>query len=171
MASKPPSLLRRLLLLPLLAPLLGCLAVAAINPRPVISLRFLTWRTPALPLGVWIAAAAGAGAGLSGLATALALQEGVRPPTRRRVPIDPGAPRRRTPPRRDPSPAAEPAAGAAPGPARSAADPPPTVSVPFRVIQRGGPAQRAGAAPTSTPSAAAAPSADDDWSVPPTEDW
>ena len=68
-------LLRRLLLLPLLSPLMATLLVAGINPRPLVSLRLLTWQSPALPIGAWIAGAAVAGAGLSAAATALALQE------------------------------------------------------------------------------------------------
>ena len=66
------ALLQRLLLLPLLAPLLLVLLVGALNPRPSLSLRLLIWTSPALPIGVWIALAGGGGAGLSAAAAALA---------------------------------------------------------------------------------------------------
>ncbi|MGB7564596.1 MAG: hypothetical protein WBM08_07560, partial [Prochlorococcaceae cyanobacterium] len=67
---------RRLLLIPLLAPLLAVLLVGALNPRPVLRLRLLVWSAPALPIGIWMALAAGSGALLSGGATALALRSG-----------------------------------------------------------------------------------------------
>ena len=67
------ALLRRLLLLPLLAPLMAVLILAALNPRPSLSLRLLIWRSPPLPIGLWIGAGAGGGALLSAAATALAL--------------------------------------------------------------------------------------------------
>jgi len=61
------------------------LLLAALNPRPSVSLRLLTSRSPALPLGVWLAAGGGAGALLSGLATVLALLDAglARLPNRR----------------------------------------------------------------------------------------
>ena len=61
----PPDrpVLRRLLLVPLLAPLVAVLLVGALNPRPAHSLRLLVWSSPALPIGVWIMVAATAGAG------------------------------------------------------------------------------------------------------------
>ena len=55
------SLLQRLLLLPLLSPLLALLLLAAVNPRPWVALRLLTWTSPAWPLGAWIGAAAAVG--------------------------------------------------------------------------------------------------------------
>jgi uncharacterized integral membrane protein len=157
-------LLRRLLLLPLLSPLMATLLVAGINPRPLVSLRLLTWQSPALPIGAWIAGAAVAGAGLSGAATALALQETGRS-LQRRV--------RRSQPRTafsgeassagatrgdrawrdgargdgawgesgvarnrsEPAPETSPWAGGLPS--RSPGEPAPTVSVPYRVIRRG----------------------------------
>ena len=76
--------MRRLLLLPLLAPLLAACLTGALNPRPSVSLRLLVWQTPALPLGAWLAAAAAAGAALSGGAAGLALRE-PSPPLRRQV--------------------------------------------------------------------------------------
>jgi hypothetical protein len=69
------ALLRRLLLLPLLSPLLAALLLASFNPRPNLSMRLLIWRSPALPIGLWIGAAAGGGALLSATATALALRQ------------------------------------------------------------------------------------------------
>lgn len=41
------SLLQRLLLLPLLSPLLAVLLLGAFNPRPWVALRLLTWSSPA----------------------------------------------------------------------------------------------------------------------------
>ncbi|MFM7454680.1 MAG: hypothetical protein ACKO1V_12070, partial [Cyanobium sp.] len=72
----PASLLQRLLLLPLLSPLLAVLLVGALNPRPWVALRLLTWTSPAWPLGAWIGGAAAAGAALSATAAGLALQTG-----------------------------------------------------------------------------------------------
>ncbi|MFM2080885.1 MAG: hypothetical protein RLZZ219_1567 [Cyanobacteriota bacterium] len=141
------SLLQRLLLLPLLSPLLAVLLLGAINPRPWVALRLLTWTSPALPLGAWISAAAAAGAGLSATGALLALRGGASAPlpgrrqVRRRAEAEPdGAPW--------PAEARNPATGRSPseprdqgggwaGPTRAAAEPPPTVSVPFRVIRRG----------------------------------
>ena len=62
-------------MLPLLAPLVAVLLTGALNPRPAVALRLLTWTSPALPLGTWLAAVAATGAALSGGATALALRE------------------------------------------------------------------------------------------------
>jgi len=160
----------------------------ALNPRPAVALRLLTWTTPALPLGAWMAAVAAGGAALSGGATALALrQQG--PVLRRQVRRDgssawerdrfePGgyaadgfdaggdepsgfetggfaeqdrrgwrngwrsgtaAPEsRQAPSRRDAASIPEPggAGQAWAGPDRRPGEPPPTVSVPFRVIRR-----------------------------------
>ena len=80
-------MLRRLLLLPLLSPLVAATVVGALNPTPVLSLRLLTWSSPALPLGAWITGAALGGAVLSGAGASLAL----RPPAaalRRRVRLE-----------------------------------------------------------------------------------
>ncbi|MGB5135349.1 MAG: hypothetical protein WBN89_09275, partial [Prochlorococcaceae cyanobacterium] len=78
------SLLRRLLLLPLLAPLLAVLVIGAVNPRPAVRMRLLTWTSPPLPIGVWLLLASGGGALLSAGATTLALQ-GQRQPLQRQV--------------------------------------------------------------------------------------
>ncbi|MFM7465512.1 MAG: hypothetical protein ACKO28_08605 [Cyanobium sp.] len=67
---------RRLLVLPLLSPLLAVLLVAALNPSPQLSFRLLTWQSPRAPLGLWLGGAALAGAALSGAGTALALRQG-----------------------------------------------------------------------------------------------
>lgn len=167
--------LQRILLLPLLSPLLAVLLVAAINPKPALSVRLLTWSSPAWPLGGWLAAASGLGAAMSAGGAALALQgQTAATPARRQV-------RRRREAtgnqEREQSnlgdhwdqPAAAPARPAATwaGPPRSAGEPAPTVSVPFRVIRKG-------SAPTSTPAAAAqpAPTSDaNDWNTPLSEDW
>ncbi|MBJ7493246.1 MAG: hypothetical protein JHD13_09445, partial [Synechococcales cyanobacterium SupBloom_Metag_052] len=162
----PAVLLRRLLLLPLLAPLLAVLLVGAINPRPWVGLRLLIWRSPEWTIGSWIALAAGGGAALSATATALALQAGGASNQRQlRRPIPEGRSRRVWPRGRGENPADGPTEawgdgpgeGPAPawgqdsgegpgapwpgqasaGPSRHPAEPPPTLSVPFRVIRRG----------------------------------
>ncbi len=159
------ALLRRLLLLPLLAPLVAVLILAALNPRPSLSLRLLIWRSPPLPIGLWIAAGAGGGALFSAAATALALRQGgtrQRPSGRRRQglaaeqpePWD-GQPRRSGGPnwftRASQGFAPTPPDSAGPqqaatgqglrsrggaGPQRAPGEPAPTVAVPFRVLHR-----------------------------------
>lgn len=161
------ALLRRLLLLPLLTPLLAVLLLAALNPRPSLSLRLLIWRTPQLPIGLWIGAGASGGAILSAAAAALALQQGQasqRPNGRRRQGQAAESPepweeqRRRatgaswftrsqqgfaaTPPESvAPGPTASSqglrSRGSA-GPQRAPGEPAPTVAVPFRVLHRPG---------------------------------
>lgn len=66
------------------------LITGALNPRPAVALRLLIWTTPALPLGVWMAAVAAGGAVLSGGATALALRQ-PGPALRRQVRREGGA--------------------------------------------------------------------------------
>lgn len=148
--------MQRLLLLPLIAPLAATLIVAVANLRPTTSLRLLTWQSPPLPLGAWIATAAAAGALLSGSATALALRSAT-PVLRRQVHREQGrsetaAPGWKPPPAPgnwgepwQPARTPEPAP-----PERAPGEPPPTVSVPFRVIRRP-------AAATATPATSAAP--------------
>jgi len=51
--------LQRLLLSAGLAPLLLMALVAGLNLRRSVSLRVLVWRSPALPVGAWIAIATG----------------------------------------------------------------------------------------------------------------
>ena len=63
-------MLRRLLLLPLLAPLLAVLVIGTLNPRPPVRLRLLIWTSPPLPIGVWLLLASGGGALLSAGSTA-----------------------------------------------------------------------------------------------------
>ncbi|MCP9848685.1 hypothetical protein [Cyanobium sp. Morenito 9A2] len=154
-------MLRRLLLIPLLAPLLAVLLVAALNPRPALRLRLLVWSAPALPLGGLITLAAVGGALLSAGATALALRSGA-PMLRRQArqgaaaaSWDQAAPPR---PRQAPAETAAPAGWS--WPRRSPQDPPPTVSVPFRVIRKGNGQAAAPSAPSaSAQGSAAAPHA------------
>ncbi len=130
------------------------LLTAALNPRPTLALRLLTWTSPAMPIGAWIAAMAAGGAVLSAGATALALRDGSSTPEalRRRVhrdddpewpEEDAGQPRRGWRPdkveRTQPEWAA-PLTGEASraGPSRQPGQPPPTVAVPFRVIRAPG---------------------------------
>lgn len=161
-------MLHRFLLLPLLSPLLVVLVVATLNPKPVVRIRLLTWTSPSLPLGGWIASAVALGAGLSAAATALALQQQEpeiqprrqvkqRPENARqgdREPMDDGGRWQNEPP-----------AGWA-GPSRGAADPSPTVSVPFRVIRKGRPSPSAQANPAATSS-----NASDGWNAMVSDDW
>jgi len=193
-------LLRRLLLLPLLAPLLAATILGALNPTPVLSLRLLTWSSPALPLGAWITAAALGGAALSGAGASLAL----RPPTaalRRRVRLERSAPEWEAMPQRgghrhpSPSPGraargpgpdptdtygqssrASEFAGATPTPAPG--EPLPTMTVPFRVIRRAdgarphaAPAEVAGPWSRSPGAQPQAEAQQDDWDSPDDEDW
>jgi hypothetical protein len=194
-------LLRRLLLLPLLSPLLAATVLGALNPTPVLSLRLLTWSSPALPLGAWISAAALGGAVLSGAGTSLAL----RPPgaaLRRRVRLERSSPgweaaspqeegnRRYSPSPgraargRGPDPTetygrgsrASEFAAATPTPAPG--EPLPTMTVPFRVIRRAD-----GARPHAAPAEVAGPwsrssganphagAQQEDWDSPADEDW
>jgi hypothetical protein len=139
----------RLLLLPLLSPLLVTLLVGALNSRPSVVLRLLTWQTPALPIGLWMAMAAGGGAALSGGVTALALQQGSRAPRSRSGRSTEiweaeawQPPQRRAAStqepffgRRTPDEAAAPRTPSA-GPSRAPGEPSPTVSVPYRVLHR-----------------------------------
>ncbi|MCX5953366.1 MAG: hypothetical protein NTZ40_07705 [Cyanobacteria bacterium] len=151
-------MLRRLLLLPLLSPLLAAAILGALNPTPVLSLRLLTWSSPALPLGAWIAGAALGGAVLSGAGASLAL----RPPAaalRRRVRLERATPGWEATPsqeggHRRPSPSpgrsaqgrgADPAeaygrgsraSASATAPTPAPGEPLPTMTVPFRVIRR-----------------------------------
>jgi hypothetical protein len=194
-------LLRRLLLLPLLSPLVAATVLGALNPTPVLSLRLLTWSSPALPLGAWISAAALGGAVLSGAGTSLAL----RPPgaaLRRRVRLERSAPGwEATAPeqggnrRHSPSPGraargrgADPTesygrgsgasnfAAATPTPAPG--EPLPTMTVPFRVIRRAdgarpqaAPAEAAGPWSRSPGANAQAAAQQEDWDSPADEDW
>lgn len=176
--------LQRLLLLPLLSPLLAVLLVAAINPKPWVKVRLLTWSSASLPVGGWMAAAATVGAVLSGAGTALALQEqgsGLLP--RRQVRRSRGS---EPPMGSDGSTAAphqnegwgeeqaRPSAWA--GPARRAGEPAPTVSVPFRVIRKGSatqPAQSAQSAQSTqkAPAEPASTTSADDWGTSQSDDW
>jgi hypothetical protein len=146
--------------LPLLAPLLAVLIIAGLNPGPKLALRLLTWNSPQLPLGAWMAAAAATGAILSGGGASLALRQ-PGPAQRRRLRREESgdgsqaqASERRGEPR---GWAARPAnraarASAAPafdhddaswqqpssaGPSRVPGEPAPTLSVPYRVVRRG----------------------------------
>ncbi|MFO8238654.1 MAG: hypothetical protein R6U00_10505 [Prochlorococcaceae cyanobacterium] len=156
------SLLRRLLLLPLLAPLLVVLVIGAVNPRPPVRLRLLIWSSPPLPIGVWLMLASGGGALLSAGATALALR-GAEPGLQRQVvrelwPDREPEPKRTREPMSGPAwpPEPEPAAAAPPsaGPSRPPGEPVPTVAVAYRVIRR--PASTA-ASPVAAQAQAAAP--------------
>ena len=185
-------MLRRLLLLPLLAPLLALLIVAALNPRPATSLRLLTWRSPALPLGLWIGLAGAGGALLSAGATRLALRQGESPPPDRSVPGPAAAanepwdrqswrreqnweqPERWSQPERW-----EPGAGVAgAGGSRAPGEPPPTVSVPFRVVRHSSTAESvarpSGAGMTGERQPEPVPAGDDgdsDWNAQASDDW
>lgn len=145
----------------------------ALNTRPTVVLRLLTWQSPSLPLGAWVAAAAAAGSALSAAGTALALRDpgpghqrrGRREPEREE-PWEGSAGRSwRAPWSGEPPESATRRAGndqrsrsigfkqneilreneqpqawrqaASAGPDRPPGEPPPTVSVPYRVIRRG----------------------------------
>jgi len=171
------AILRRLVLLPLLAPALVALALAAANPAPPLSLRLLTWRSPSLPLGAWLAIGAAGGLAIGATASGLAVA-GSR---QRDGGADQGPPPR---PQREGSESwsgwEDPAADTLPrqqrtagaGPSRAMTEPAPTVTVPFRVIRR-----------PAAPAAPAEPGAhrvarqepvmvsDDDWGLAGSDDW
>ena len=56
---------QRLLLIPCLSPVVLALLIATLNLGQATSLRVLTWKTPNLPIGAWIAVAAVVGSGVS----------------------------------------------------------------------------------------------------------
>lgn len=151
-----------------------------LNPGPRLSLRFMTWRSPELPLGGWIGGAALGGALLSGGAATLALRQGQRPirrqvrrpAAREAAPVEPrwpgaGAATPSPPPVEEREPPDQPMAG----PPRQPGEPLPTVTVPFRVIRRGA---RHGA--MSEPVQADSPGGEarpvsDDWLGQDSDDW
>jgi hypothetical protein len=145
----------------------------AFNTRPKVALRLLTWQSPSLPLGAWIAVAAAGGSALSAGGTALALRD-PGPGVRRRVRREPqreepwegsaGIPWGRAWSDERPESASRRAGNdqgrgamgsngnenlreieqpqawrqaASAGPHRAPGEPPPTLSVPYRVIRRG----------------------------------
>ncbi len=177
-------MLHRLLLLPLLSPLLVTLLVAALNPSPPLALRLLTWQSPSLPIGLWMAVAAGGGAALSAGATGLALRQGGRPPRRRTVRRPDrqeedtwSAPWTDRPEGRSAAAAPAPAApsAAAAGPSRAPGEPAPTVSVPYRVLHRPEASDPRPFRPepvvASRPTAPAPASGADDWGNEDGEEW
>jgi hypothetical protein len=132
---------RRLLVLPLLSPLLAVVLVAGLNPGPPVSFRLLTWQSPRAPLGLWLAAAALGGAALSGGAAGLARrQEAGR--TLGRTVTSPASEREawlRDPPE-PPWDDTDGGNWSAPpresvAPARAPGEPAPTLVVPFRVLR------------------------------------
>ncbi|CAK6691579.1 MULTISPECIES: hypothetical protein [unclassified Synechococcus] len=166
-------MLQRLLLLPLLAPLLAVLLVAALNPTPASRLRLLIWTSPALPIGVWLALAASGGAALSAGLTALALQQPGDQPLRRRSVQPSGGGDRREPepwddrPQASARPAPQQPPGGYAGPERAPQEPPPTLSVPFRILRTG-----SGGAPASATATASPGNGDaEGWDTPPSDDW
>ncbi|MFM8524836.1 MAG: hypothetical protein ACKOCM_04360 [Cyanobacteriota bacterium] len=182
-------MVRRFLVYPLLTPWVLVLLVAALNPRPQLSLRLLVWTTPALPIGAWLAMVSSGGAVLGFSASALALQgrrqssggffagDRFRPGRRGRRATDdfnPGVDQGVT----DDRSASVSAATAAAGPRRAPGEPAPTVSVPFRVIRR--PTASSGAAassrrsvspPTTSTSSGSRAAGDDGWADDGDEDW
>ena len=148
--------LRRLLLLPVLAPLVAVAALALLNPRPAVALRLLIWSSPALPIGSWLAIAVAGGGLMSAAATSAALQSSTV--LRRQVRVSPGP---RSP---------EPGSTATAGPQRPPGAPPPTVEVPFRVIRRGATSSKPSEPEAATP-APVASAVGDGWSQAPSDDW
>ena len=174
-------LLQRLLLLPLLAPLLVVVLVGAINPRPLVALRLLTWTSPTLSIGLWLSIAAGGGAAISAAATGLALRLGpgaqglpTRRPTNRAGMQDDGiwpdvespakGPGKRQAKEASNGPSRSPFQA---GPSRAPGEPAPTVAVPFRVIRK---AQTASAPPPHAPEAKAT-AVGDGWDQAASDDW
>jgi len=180
--------MRGLLLLPLLLPLGAALVVGLLNLSTPARLRLLLWTSPSLSLGSWLILGAGSGALVGSAASLLAV--GAAGAAARRQPADwASEPQARSRPQWDapggPQPEAQaptqaPAQAKAanpfssiPWPARDPQEPAPTVSVPFRVVQRPQPAAAASTAtpaPAQTPAPAAA-SASGDWDETLNEDW
>ena len=155
--------LSRLLLIPCLAPLMTVLLLSAAHRTPKLQLKILTWTTPPLPLGAWTALAATAGTTLSGLAAILMLPSQSRlQATRSGREVFEFDPPRQQAKRSAPSAIPE----------RDIRDPAPTVSVPYRVIQRPSRAAETPVeAPVEAPVAAAAATPMDDWGLDPDQDW
>ena len=186
-------LLQRLFLFPLLAPLLVVVLVGAINPRPLVALRLLTWTTPTLSIGLWLSIAAGGGAAISAAATGLALRLGPGArvqPLGRQSSRQTGRPTNQTGGSDDEIwPEGEsPAQGRSKpqstgqstgrsngpsrspfqaGPSRAPGEPAPTVAVPYRVIRK---AQTPSSPPAHSP-AAKATAVGDGWDQAPSVDW
>jgi len=174
---------RRLLLLPVLLPLLTALELGRLNPRPPTRLRLLIWQTPAWPLGAWLAFAAGAG-GLLSSGGVLLVGTPSSPRFRRRIHRSLGPQEEPWPtaadaePRRPSSNRAEPGGRAETatqdhgsswqGPARAPGQPPPTVAVPFRVIRRAHPHAAEERGPRPQPPTEMG---GDDWGEEHAEDW
>jgi hypothetical protein len=177
----------------------------ALNTRSTVVLRLLTWQSPSLPLGAWIAAAAAGGGALSAAGTALALR-GPGPGLRRRIDREPqreepwegsasnpwGQAWRGERPR-----SARPGAGndqraraaeseangnpqeisdpptwrqpATAGPDRAPGEPPPTLSVPYRVIRQG--RRESPSSPMGSQRRPEPVPASDDWGSETMEDW
>ena len=164
--------LQRLLLIPCLSPLLLTLLVAGLNLGKGGTLRILTWQLPTLPIGAWMAIAAATGAALgSGGALAATPQA----PTLQREVRRPFAwPPEHSEPIEPPTSPSDTATVT--WPERDVRDPAPTVSVPFRVIRRGGSKAEtvtASAPETTTTTTTGASNAEaaDDWNQPLSEDW
>ena len=160
---------QRLLLVPCLAPLLALLVIAASNSHSSSRLQVLIWSSSPQPIGVWMALAGLAGAGLSGMAALLLMPPAPRLRRRLHQPMESN---------RVTTDEGDAAAWAPdPMPERDVRDPSPTVAVPFRVIQRGtapSPAPSAGSDQASArranpqPSPATEPM---DWGDDPDQDW
>ena len=157
--------LRRLLLIPSLAPLLAVLVLSAANRGSSARLQLLIWRSPDWPLAAWTALAAVAGVSISGIAALLILPG--RPPLQRTT-YQRVAPSYQDPPRPDPTPTQ-------PMPERDVRDPAPTIAVPYRVIQRPSASVRSdGSEPgpdQASKQTAARPESRDDWGWDPNQDW
>jgi hypothetical protein len=174
-------LLQRLLLLPLLAPLLVVGLIGAINPRPLVALRLLTWTSPTLSIGLWLSIAAGGGAAISAAATGLALRLGpgtrampTRRPTNQAAEshdeIWPDVESQTKGPAKRQSKEASNGPSRSPfqaGPSRAPGEPAPTVAVPFRVIRK---AQTASSPPPHAPEAKAT-AVGDGWDQAASDDW
>ena len=166
--------LRRLLLLPVLMPLVAVAAMALLNPRPAVGLRLLTWTSPSLPIGSWLAIAVAGGGLLSAAATSAALQ--TPGSLRRQVRVSAAAEPERAR-RNEPRPLWPDTPAATAGPQRPPGAPPPTVEVPFRVIRKGSAARAQASSDTAATATSAAPATPvasavgDGWSEPVNDDW
>ena len=156
--------MKRWLLVPLVLPLAAALAVALLNLRVPARLRLLIWTSPPLPLGTWVLIAAGGGAAaaaLAGLSAPGALPrqpETWDEPRRRRTRRPADTPEEPLDSSEAQQPFEAPEAATQAPPERSPHEAPPTVAVPFRVVQR-------------SASAPASSTRVDDWNDAADDDW
>ena len=153
--------IRRVLLIPALAPFLAVLIISAFNREPSLRLKLLIWQSPALPLGAWSALAATVGASFSGVASLLLLTPTIRSSVSYQTSKEPA---------QTPFQPTDLPGYTATRVERDIRDPAPTVAVPYRVIKRKATSKPSRSA-TPTTKTTDASSFADDWGDDPNQDW